>query len=370
VVIAIDGRGDYQNKIMCASHRHGIGLVPSGVSTGRWLAGLGLLALLLSGCASLPSAMELAERTERSPVLTRRGALNEKRADAVLQTVAGAASGTERAEVNTLMDAWRGHRLAVRGRQQGDAADRWSETFSSCVVTSAKPAAACMWKRTYFRRRRHRVRQSADRQGQAGCGACVVDALGSIDTTSALFATMREGGVQLIEFRPLLSLNTLPWRYHNRDHRKILIVDGKIAFTGGLNISGTYSSGSSLRPGPERGVTSLARHSCQVEGPVVQQFQAIFFETWERLGGGVGADSGKYFPVLPQADGDVVAAVASAGVRQRDESIYSTYMAAVEKAAQRIWVTQAYFLPPPELKRVHCGRAARRRCAGAGAGIH
>jgi cardiolipin synthase len=56
---------------------------------------------------------------------------------------------------------------------------------------------------------------------------------------------------------------------------------------------------------------------------------------------------------------DVVAAVASAGVRQRDESIYSTYMAAVEKAAQRIWVTQAYFLPPPELKRAFMAAVQR-----------
>ncbi len=188
----------------------------------------------------------------------------------------------------------------------------------------------------------------------------IVDALGSITTASTLFATMRESGVQLLEFRPLLSLNTLPWRYHNRDHRKLLIVDGKVAFTGGLNISGTYASSSNLRPGPERGVKEAWRDThARVEGPVVQQFQAIFFETWARLGGEAGADTHKYFPALPHMGSDVVAAVASAGVRQKDESIYSTYMAAAENAAQRIWITQAYFLPPPELKRALMAAAQR-----------
>ena len=64
------------------------------------------------------------------------------------------------------------------------------------------------------------------------------DAIGSIDTPPKFFETLTDAGVEVREFRPLDPVRTpLPWKINNRDHRKIVIVDGRTAFTGGINIT-------------------------------------------------------------------------------------------------------------------------------------
>lgn len=79
------------------------------------------------------------------------------------------------------------------------------------------------------------------------------DAIGSVTTPAEFFEPMRQAGVEVLPFRPLNPTRTLPWKINNRDHRKIVVVDGRVAFTGGINISSTYASASSSRPGPDTG---------------------------------------------------------------------------------------------------------------------
>lgn len=64
------------------------------------------------------------------------------------------------------------------------------------------------------------------------------DAIGSVTTPAAFFEPMRQAGVEVLQFQPLNPARTLPWKINNRDHRKIVVVDGRVAFTGGINISG------------------------------------------------------------------------------------------------------------------------------------
>lgn len=188
----------------------------------------------------------------------------------------------------------------------------------------------------------------------------IVDALGSIDSSAQLFERMRAGGVLVREFRPLKSVWMWPWRYQNRDHRKLLVIDGRVAFTGGINISGTYASSSRRRPGPKLGVSQAWRDThLRIEGPAVRLYQAMFMETWVRLQGEVGRDTSAYFPMLPQAGSDVVSAVGNDGVRIKDESIYLTYMAAITHAHRRIWMTMAYFAPPKPMMKALMAAAAR-----------
>ena len=70
------------------------------------------------------------------------------------------------------------------------------------------------------------------------------DSVGGITTPKAFFDRLRDGGIQVLEFNPLnpLTGNKKAWLVNNRDHRKQLVIDGRIAFTGGINISDTYSS--------------------------------------------------------------------------------------------------------------------------------
>src|SRR4051794_24998854 len=71
------------------------------------------------------------------------------------------------------------------------------------------------------------------------------DAVGSIDTPRSFFDQLRAGGVRVLEYNPVNPLNARTgWKVNNRDHRKVVIVDGRLGYTGGINISGVYSHGS------------------------------------------------------------------------------------------------------------------------------
>ena len=176
------------------------------------------------------------------------------------------------------------------------------------------------------------------------------DAIGSLTTPAAFFDDMRKAGIEVREFRSLNPLRTpLVWRQNSRDHRKLLIVDGRIAFTGGINISSTYADSSNLRPGPELGVDEAWRDThLMIEGPVTAQFQTLFLASWTAAGGTVDAASTEYFPQVAPAGRELVAAVVTG---DNKSAIYSTYLSAIERATQRIWLTNAYFAPNRKLRK-------------------
>jgi cardiolipin synthase len=205
------------------------------------------------------------------------------------------------------------------------------------------------------------LRELLIRRRQAGIEVRVIyDAIGSVTTPAAFFEPLRQAGVEVLPFRPLNPTRTLPWRLNNRDHRKIVVVDGRIAFTGGINISGAYASASSSRPGPEAGREEAWRDThVQIDGPVAAQFQKLFLDTWQRAGGRIDGGSAHYFPPLAPGGAELVAAVATRGGDRTETTIYDTYAAAIGHASRRLWMTQAYFAPDPGLRRALIAAAAR-----------
>jgi cardiolipin synthase len=205
------------------------------------------------------------------------------------------------------------------------------------------------------------LRELLIRRRQQGIEVRVLyDAIGSVTTPAAFFEPMRQAGVEVLPFRPLDPTRTLPWKLNNRDHRKIVIVDGRIAFTGGVNISGAYASASSSRPGPEAGREEAWRDThVQIEGPVAAQFQKLFLETWERAGGRVDGGSAQYFPPRAPGGAELVAVVATRGGDRDEATIYDTYAAAIGHTSRRLWMTQAYFAPDDGLRRALIAAAAR-----------
>ncbi|HLO62421.1 MAG TPA: phospholipase D-like domain-containing protein, partial [Azonexus sp.] len=108
------------------------------------------------------------------------------------------------------------------------------------------------------------------------------DGVGSIATPEAYFERLRSAGIPVCTFNPVNPLGAdSRLSVNNRDHRKILIVDQQLAFTGGLNISGTYASSPfrrrhkapSASPDPKSGWRDT---HVAVRGPVVGQFQSLF----------------------------------------------------------------------------------------------
>jgi cardiolipin synthase len=169
----------------------------------------------------------------------------------------------------------------------------------------------------------------------------VYDAVGSLATPAAFFKRLTEAGVEVLSF------NTV--NPNHRDHRKILIVDGATAFVGGVNISSVYSAGSSGKSG--RGAAPSGPHwrdtHVRIEGPVVAEFQKLFIATWEKQGG-AALDGRVAFPRPASPGREVVRAIASSP----DEPyslVYATLLSAIASAETGIYVTNAYFVPDPQL---------------------
>jgi cardiolipin synthase len=175
----------------------------------------------------------------------------------------------------------------------------------------------------------------------------IYDSIGSIRSSSEYFNRLRKGGVMVHEFHPVNPTKDLRfWRFTQRDHRKLLIVDGKVAFTGGINISDVYSSGSSIGKPEKHDTESRWRDThVRIEGPAVAEFQRLFLRIWaEEEENGLAEHN---FPPLKNVGDELVRVVASTG-GDDEYSIYKAYLAAISLARERIWVTQAYFTPNDE----------------------
>ncbi len=183
----------------------------------------------------------------------------------------------------------------------------------------------------------------------------IYDSIGAVATPVAFFERLRAAGVQLLEFNPLnpLEVNTGEWSPNHRDHRKQLIVDGRIAFTGGINISSAYSSSPLIR----RAITnqSAVEESkggwrdthIQIEGPVVAEFQKLFLETWAKQHGAPLA-ARDYYPELEPRGHEIVRAIGSTP-DDPQRLIYLTLMSAISHARYSLHLTIAYFAPDPQL---------------------
>jgi cardiolipin synthase len=141
------------------------------------------------------------------------------------------------------------------------------------------------------------------------------------------------------------------WEVNQRDHRKLLIVDGRTAFIGGINISAVYSGGSFSRGRdevtPPDNQLAWRDTDLQLTGPVVGEFQKLFLETWKGQEGPPLQEK-DYFPKLRKAGREVVRAIGSTP----DESyslIYATLLSAIASAETSVYITNAYFVPDPQL---------------------
>ena len=130
-----------------------------------------------------------------------------------------------------------------------------------------------------------------------------------------------------------------------RNHRKILVVDGKVAFTGGLNIGDEYI-GKNKRLGHWRDST------VRIEGPAVESLQRIFIEDWD-FAAGESLEGTSYFQADATA-GDEEVQVVQSGPDQEVKSIREINLAAVFKARQRLWITSPYYVPDQGLRDALC----------------
>ena len=189
----------------------------------------------------------------------------------------------------------------------------------------------------------------------------IYDSVGCLDTPAEFFDRLRDGGIRILEFNPINPANAhkRKWLLNNRDHRKLLVVDGRIAFLGGINISETYSSGSFSRSRKKDGTSQAGWRDTQLqlEGPVVAELQKDFMDTWARQKGPPLPEK-HYFPKLVTKGKEIVRAIASES-DEPDSPIYLTLLSAIDHAERFVHLTNAYFVPDPHLVRALIGAAHR-----------
>lgn len=168
----------------------------------------------------------------------------------------------------------------------------------------------------------------------------IYDSVGCRDTPRSIFERLQEAGARTLEFNPINPLMVRKrWLLNHRDHRKILVVDGEIAFTGGINVSDVYA-----KRYPERTTPGAWRETqVQIEGPAVAEFQRLFLDTWARQHGGE-LPRRNYYPPLAERGLHLARVIASTPERPAYH-IYKTFLSALRHAQKSIHLTNPYFVP-------------------------
>jgi cardiolipin synthase len=177
------------------------------------------------------------------------------------------------------------------------------------------------------------------------------DGVGTFGTPKAFFTRLQEAGIKVLEFNPVNPLTAKAgWDVNQRDHRKILVVDGRTAFLGGINISSVYSGGSASRgstPPTDAKKRPWRDTDLQITGPVVADLQKMFLGTWEKQKGDP-LPARDYFPTVDARGREVVRAIPG-DPDQAFSQIYGTFISAINAAESQILLTNAYFVPDPQL---------------------
>ncbi len=209
------------------------------------------------------------------------------------------------------------------------------------------------------------------RQQQGVQVAVIYDAIGSLSTQDAYFDRMRQSGVAICAFSPVNPLKSR--RYQDitkRDHRKILVVDNAVGFTGGINISAVYSSGSGSfggskgrRKDDETGKDSKDAKDrgwrdtmIQVRGPAVQALHGLILQTWQTqaCGGTLQA-----LPAPDTAAGQQLMRIIPSTPQDKENRIYTLLLGSIRAAQKSVYLTMAYFAPGDDMVQALADAAQR-----------
>ncbi|MBI4565517.1 MAG: cardiolipin synthase ClsB [Planctomycetes bacterium] len=182
------------------------------------------------------------------------------------------------------------------------------------------------------------ARAMAERARAGVAVRLLYDSLGSRDTSTSIFQFLRAAGARVTPFRPW---GRFTWR--RRDHRKLVIVDGRLAFVGGLNVSDAYAPES-------EGGQNWRDTQIEIEGPEVGDLVSLFAEVWGEERDEDLFPAGAPPAPEPVSEGVPVAAIGSERRRMR-KVIGTSYLHALLNARRRIWIENAYFVPSLKFSR-------------------
>lgn len=312
------------------------------------------IALALQGCATLPDTDALIQRHAQQAARfdNANGPLSAKRSAAIVAALKRTSGDLDILDKQIALEQAVNDSPLVVGNKVlllQDGAATYSAMFAA--IGQAKDHVNL---ESYIIEDDETGRKFADllleRQGSGVQVNLIYDSIGGFNTPKAFFQRLSQAGVEVLEFNPVNPLAAkAAWAINNRDHRKLLVVDGQTAFIGGINISSVYSSGSvaNVSPGTTTESTAWRDTDLQIEGPVVAEFQKLFLQTWEKQHGKTLAPR-QYFPTLAAQGNDIVRAIGSTP-DDPFSLIYLTLVSAIGNAEKQVYLTAAYFVPTPQL---------------------
>jgi cardiolipin synthase len=331
-------------------------------------SGLVLLAVLLAGCVMLPNYAALNREDDWGPpnpprVEGAQGELSPAQSRAVMRELEAESDGTLLQRHLDFMEAVSDIPL-VTGNEAHLLVD--GPATREAMFRAIEAAHEEILLEVYIFEDDEFGTGLAERllaKSAAGLRVNVIyDSVGSNYTPDSFFDRLRDGGIGVCEFNPINPLRARIFRPNQRDHRKLLVVDGETAFTGGINISSVYSFDSRVfRIKPGSGIREPANGwrdtQIEIRGPAAVKFRDLFANTWRK----------QYCPGVatvetlppPQPAGDKV--VRAIGTSPDDDRnlIYLELLSAIDHAEKSVHMTMAYFVPDPEMIRA-LSDAARR----------
>ncbi|MEO7775827.1 MAG: phospholipase D-like domain-containing protein [Steroidobacteraceae bacterium] len=175
------------------------------------------------------------------------------------------------------------------------------------------------------------------------------DSVGSSNTPADFLERLKNAGVTLCAFNPLTPTSKT-MEFTQRDHRKIVVVDGHRAFAGGINFSSTYSSSSRRRTAKSIDATKDGWRDTHIEvaGPVSAAMQRLFLESWTKQKC-TDMPAREYVPASQDA-GDTLLRLAAASADSRRNEPYLAALSAINAARHTVDLTMAYFAPDNQLE--------------------
>jgi len=328
-----------------------------------WVAFL-VFVCAVASCKTLPDANHLPDQPAKATptIATPRGALDKKKAAALLA----------RRWANATPDL---KQLAVLEEQAtgvpliaGNKVDLLFDGPATirAMMDAARAATTSINLETYIFDRDPVGLEFAEllieKRRQGVVVNIIADGVGTLATPKEFFDHLRAGGLNVVIFNPVNPAQRPgKWQLNNRDHRKIMVVDGKVAFTGGINISETYANSSLFRSRMKASTADANKVGwrdthIRIEGPAVAALQYAFIDNW------VSQEAGElpkvdYFPHLAPAGDKVVRVLAT--TPERDSEIYKALLLAISEAKKSVHITSAYFVPDQQTVDALIGAAKR-----------
>jgi cardiolipin synthase len=183
------------------------------------------------------------------------------------------------------------------------------------------------------------------------------DAAGSRRLSQPALDRLRRAGIGLLEFRPFNPLHGhFSWRLNDRDHRKLLVVDGREAFLGGVNLSWVYLNDHCV-PMSDPDAAFWYDAAIRLHGPCVAEIEKLFRHAWARHGGGA-----LDFPARDSqapSGGTQTIRVDGSAPREKRQLYFESLRVAVNAAQRRIVLATGYFVPT-RAEAAMLAKAARR----------